>query len=37
MFLSSNTPEQHRRISEVERRYITTSLRKVAQSDESKV
>ena len=37
LFFSSNTPEQHGRITELERRYILTSLKSVAQSDENKV
>ncbi|KAL8615137.1 hypothetical protein ACOMHN_054506 [Nucella lapillus] len=36
MFMTSNTPAEHPRISDVERRYIISSLSKVAQSDESK-
>ncbi|XP_076461278.1 sialin-like isoform X2 [Babylonia areolata] len=36
MVLSSNTPAQHRRITDIEKRYILSSLNKVAQSDDSK-
>lgn len=36
MWLSSNSPAQHPRISDIERRYIVSRLGKVAHSDESK-